>query len=55
MPQITTEFNRREIVVPQSYRKTGQSYRGEQDTKRWQAGNLLRLIEMPVYRGNLVQ
>lgn len=33
MPQITTEFNRREIVVHQSYRKTGQSYRGEQDTK----------------------
>lgn len=55
MPQITTEFNRREIAVPQSYRKTGQLYRGEQDTKRWQAGNLLRLIKMPVYRGNLVQ
>lgn len=55
MPQITTELNRREIAVPQSYRKTGQLYRGEQDTKRWQAGNLLRLIKMPVYRGNLVQ
>ncbi|MFZ7340413.1 recombinase family protein [Streptococcus suis] len=55
MPQITAELNRREIAVPQSYRKTGQLYRGEQDTKRWQAGNLLRLIKMPVYRGDLVQ
>ena len=55
MPRITAELNRREIAVPQSYRKTGQLYRGEQDTKRWQAGNLLRLIKMPVYRGDLVQ
>ena len=55
MPRITAELNRREIAVPQSYRKTGQLYRGEQDTKRWQSGNLLRLIKMPVYRGDLVQ
>ncbi|WP_438467484.1 recombinase family protein [Streptococcus pluranimalium] len=55
MPQITAELNRREIAIPHSYRKTGQLYRGEQDTKRWQAGNLLRLIKMPVYRGDLVQ
>nr|AOO95009.1 site-specific recombinase [Streptococcus suis] len=55
MPQITAELNSREIAVPHSYRKTGQLYRSEQDTKRWQAGNLLRLIKMPVYRGDLVQ
>ena len=55
MPQITAELNRREIAVPHSYRKSGQLYRSEQDMKRWQAGNLLRLIKMPVYRGDLVQ
>lgn len=53
--QITTELNRRGIAVPQSYRGTGQLYRSEQDIKRWHAGNLLRLIKMPVYRGVLIQ
>lgn len=56
MPQITTELNRREIAVPQSYRKTGQLYiEVSRIRKRWQSGNLLRLIKMPVYRGDLVQ
>lgn len=50
MPQITTELNRRGIAVPQSYRRNGQLYRSEQDFKRWHAGNLLRLIKMPVYK-----
>ena len=55
MFQITQFLNEGNIAVPRSYRQTRQIYRSENDTKRWKAGNLLRLIKMPVYRGELVQ
>lgn len=53
MPQITAELNRREIAVPHPYRKSGQLYRSEQDTKDGKQEIYFVWINVPVYRETL--
>ena len=55
LSKVTNYLNQQQIAIPTSYRRTGQLYRTEEDTKMWRGPNLLRLVQNPVYLGHLVQ
>ncbi|HEM3517967.1 recombinase family protein [Streptococcus suis] len=55
MPKIAAYLNEHRIAVPLAYRETGDLYRIDCDHRLWKSGNLLRLVKMPVYRGELLQ
>ena len=53
--KIAKYLNDFRFSVPKSYRKTGDIYRTSDDGKVWNAGNILRLLKSPTYRGHLYQ